>query len=92
MVIAEIGKIKDIAEIRSRSLKENFDFETFEKLLKVYYRIKFLDNLHFEKIESIFENNYDKTNEVYDIIQMLDISDCREIITDEIKLLKDYNN
>ncbi len=92
MLTIEIGKIKDIAEIRSRSLKENFDFETFEKLLKVYYRIKFLDNLHFEKIESIFENNYDKTNEVYDIIQMLDISDCREIITDEIKLLKDYNN
>ena len=92
MLTIEIGKIKDIAEIRSRSLKENFDFETFEKLLKVYYSIKFLDNLHFEKIESIFENNYDKTNEVYDIIQMLDISDCREIITDEIKLLKDYNN
>ena len=49
MLTIEIGKIKDIAEIRSRSLKENFDFETFEKLLKVYYRIKFLDNLHFEK-------------------------------------------
>ena len=90
MVIAEIGKIKDIAEIRSRSLKENFDFETFEKLLKVYYSIKFLDNLHFEKIESTFENSFDITDEAYDIIKTFDISVCRGIIVNEIKLLKDY--